>query len=709
MEETIDPGLLEQTKNQIRKLVAEIADLAESDIQPGDFYVEFLNRSVAAVAATGGAFWLLDGRGGLRLQYQVEFGATGLMDGRVQTAPHDALLGCMLQASQAQIIPPGAVIEGMPQAFNPTEFALILAPLTVDKQVVGLLEILMDPTRRAAQQKSTLRFVSDLCDLAATYLKNRQMRQMMSQQRLWNQLEGFTHQVHGSLDLKEASYAVVNDGKRLVGCDRLSVALKISGRTMVEAVSGQEIVEQRSNLVRELTRLCKAVIRSGEDLVYTGSTEGFAPDLRDALEMYVDESGSKVVIVTLLHKPDTIQADGDEKQNREKVPFGCLVAEQIGDELAPTDMHARTEVVARHSSTALWNAQEHHKIFLKPVLKAMGSPWRMFRGRTLAKIAAVLAAVVVFVLAMAFVPCTLTIEGHGSLLPEERCKIYAPPVIGSKVRAVLVDHGDHVKKGDVLLRLESEELIKELRTLQLDEGKAATQAKTIQAQLQQASQHQSGQGADSPEVLQGQLYEARLTEKSARQRIEIIEEQMESLTIRSPQDGIVTTWEAKKNLLGRPVDVGTELLAIASTGGEWLLEVEVPDDDMGPILGARRKLEEDIKAGRRKEGETLSSYFVTMTDPEHRYNGFVRKIAPSAENVAESEQYKNRHVVKVTVGIPDEELQDYLKRNQIKEPRPGAEVRARINCGSTNLAYYLLRKPIQVIHESLLFRWPFLR
>ena len=709
MEETIDPGLLEQTKNQIRKLVAEIADLAESDIQPGEFYVEFLNRSVAAVAATGGAFWLLDGRGGLRLQYQVEFGATGLMDGRVQTAPHDALLGCMLQASQAQIIPPGAVIEGMPQAFNPTEYALILAPLTVDKQVVGLLEILMDPTRRAAQQKSTLRFVSDLCDLAATYLKNRQMRQMMSQQRLWNQLEGFTHQVHGSLDLKEASYAVVNDGKRLVGCDRLSVALKISGRTMVEAVSGQEIVEQRSNLVRELTRLCKAVIRSGEDLVYTGSTEGFAPDLRDALEMYVDESGSKVVIVTLLHKPDTIQADGDEKQNREKVPFGCLVAEQIGDELAPTDMHARTEVVARHSSTALWNAQEHHKIFLKPVLKAMGSPWRMFRGRTLAKIAAVLAAVVVFVLAMAFVPCTLTIEGHGSLLPEERCKIYAPPVIGSKVRQVLVDHGDHVKKGDVLLRLESEELIKELRTLQLDEGKAATQAKTIQAQLQQANQHQSGQGADSPEVLQGQLYEARLTEKSARQRIEIIEEQMESLTIRSPQDGIVTTWEAKKNLLGRPVDVGTELLAIAATNGEWLLEVEVPDDDMGPILGARRKLEDDIQAGRRKEGETLTSYFVTMTDPEHRYNGFVRKIAPSAENVAESEQYKNRHVVKVTVGIPDEELQDYLRRNKIKEPRPGAEVRARVNCGSTNLAYYLLRKPIQVIHESILFRWPFLQ
>ena len=235
--------------------------------------------------------------------------------------------------------------------------------------------------------------MGDLCDLAGNYLKNRQMRQMMSQQRLWNQLEGFTHQVHGSLDLKETAYAVVNDGKRLVGCDRLSVAMKISGRTMVEAVSGQEVVEQRSNLVRDLTKLCKVVIRSGEDLVYTGSTEGFAPDIRDALEIYVDESGSKVVVVTLLHKPE--QEEGAE--HKEKVPFGCLIAEQIGDEVAPTDMHARTEVVSRHASTALWNSQEHHKIFLKPVLKAMGSPWRLLRGRTLAKIAAVLAAILLLI------------------------------------------------------------------------------------------------------------------------------------------------------------------------------------------------------------------------------------------------------------------------------------------------------------------------
>jgi HlyD family secretion protein len=205
------------------------------------------------------------------------------------------------------------------------------------------------------------------------------------------------------------------------------------------------------------------------------------------------------------------------------------------------------------------------------------------------------------------------------------------------------------------------------------------------------------------------MAEARITASSSRQRIDIIEDQMRSMEIRSPQDGIITTWEAKKNLIGRPVDIGTELLQVAATDGEWILEVEVPDDDMGPVLAAKSRLDADIQAGRKPPGTALPAYFVTMTGPEHRYRGYVRKIAPGAETMAESEQYKNRHVVKVTVGFSEDVRKDYMKRNKIDEMRPGEEVRARVDCGRTNLAYYLLRKPIQVFYESVLFRWPFLQ
>jgi multidrug efflux pump subunit AcrA (membrane-fusion protein) len=691
-EETIDPGLLEQTKNQIRKLVAEIADLAESDIQPAEFYVEFLNRAVAAVAASGGVFWLLDGRGNLKLQHQLEYRLTGLMDGRARTQPHDALLGCMVQASQPQIIPPGATIEGVPNAGNPTPFALILAPLMVDKQVVGLIEILMDPTRRAATQKSTLRFVSDLCDLAGTYLKNRQMRQMMSQQRLWNQLEGFTHQIHASLDLKETAYAVANDGKRLVGCDRLSVAMKTGGRVLVEAVSGQEVVEQRANLIRELTRLCKVVIRSGEDLIYTGNTEGFSPDIRDALELYVDESGAKAVIITLLHKPETEETE----KTREKIPFGCLVAEQIGDELAPTDAHARTEVVARHASTALWNAQEHNKIFMLPVLKAVGSPWRFFRGRTLAKILAVLFAILVLIGVLAFVPWKLTIEGRGALTPESRRITYAP--LAGVIVGLPVEHGQRVREGDVLVQLESKELEKQWKELISQRDTALTQKAHLQIQVNKTT--------NSTEVektqLQGQLAEATIKAKSAQEQIELIQDQLAMLTVRAPVSGLITTWEVKKNLYKRPVEIGQELVTVADTLGEWVLEVDVPDDDMGPVLAAQSKLEDEIKRGKKKPSETLKCYFVSATDPEHRYPGYVKRIAAKAELV------EQKHVVKVTVGFTDEVRKDF-ERTTKQELRPGAEVRARIDCGEARLAYVLLRDVIQVFYETVLFRWPFLR
>jgi hypothetical protein len=782
-EETIDPGVLEQTKNQIRKLVAEIADLAESDIQPAEFNVEFLNRVIAAVAASGGALWMLDGRGTLKLQHQIEMRQAGLLDNRQWAAPHEALLGLMMQASGPQIIPPGAAVEGVPNAGNPTSQAMIIAPITVDKHTVGLVEILMDPTRRAANQRSTLRFVSDLCDLAAQFLKNRQVRQMLSQQKLWGQLEGFTHAIHQSLDLKETCYAVANEGKRLVGCDRLSVVMRLNqaARVMVEAVSGQEIVEQRSNLIREMTRLCKAVLHSGEDLIYTGNTEGFPPEIRDALELYVDESGAKAVAITLLHKPET-------ETNKEKVPFGCLVTEQIGDQVASTDMHSRSEVIARHASTALWNAQEHHKIFLAPLLKAIGSPWRFFRGRTLAKILAVVGLVLGTILALTFVPWALTIEGRGSILPDTRHMTYAP--LAGVITQVPFEHGQSVKgphtgengeiiPGDVLVRIESKDLEAQHKKVIADKADAISQISYLQDQIDKTKV------IDERPKLQGEQRQAMIKRDGAEQQLRIIQEQMDMLDVRAPCDGIVTTWDVKKNFLNKPVDIGHELIQVADVTGEWVLEVNVPDHDMGPILEARSRLNSligPVVAARDKldqltsnginaqnaesivnavdelalalrdverksnnknlvdtqaprdslaafskavakvlDGSTadiekateakrsldedlkrttsLNAYFVSATDPEHRYPGYVKRIATRAETV------ETQHVVKVTVAFSDKVRQEFLTRNQ--SLRPGAEVRARINCGDARLAYAMLRDVVQFWHENVTFRWPF--
>ena len=131
------------------------------------------------------------------------------------------------------------------------------------------------------------------------------------------------------------------------------------------------------------------------------------------------------------------------------------------------------------------------------------------------------------------------------------------------------------------------------------------------------------------------------------------------------------------------------------------MEVDVPDDDMGPILAARSKLQKEVAAGTKPAGSSLEAYFVTATDPEHRYPGYVRLIGSRAETV------EQRHVVKVTVGFTDKVRQDFLQRNQ--SLRPGSEVRARVQCGDARLAYVLLRDVVHVFYETVLFRWPFMR
>jgi hypothetical protein len=122
---------------------------------------------------------------------------------------------------------------------------------------------------------------------------------------------------------------------------------------------------------------------------------------------------------------------------------------------------------------------------------------------------------------------------------------------------------------------------------------------------------------------------------------------------------------------------------------------------MGPILRAQSKLDKAIKDGTEKPGTGLEAYFVTMTDPEHRYPGYVVRIGSKAELL------ENEHVVKVTVGFTDKVREDF-KAND-KALRPGSEVRARVNCGNARLAYVLLRDVVHFFYESVLFRWPFLQ
>ncbi len=130
--------------------------------------------------------------------------------------------------------------------------------------------------------------------------------------------------------------------------------------------------------------------------------------------------------------------------------------------------------------------------------------------------------------------------------------------------------------------------------------------------------------------------------------------------------GIITTWEAKKNLLGPPgrdragADLGRRDRRRVGAGGRRSRRRH----GAGP-RGPEQAREGDQGTARSKPGDTLPAYFVTATDPEHRYPGYVRRIASKAELV------EKKHVVKVTVGFSDE------VRKRLPQAEPGAAPRGR--------------------------------
>ena len=288
-EQPVDQQVIEQTKRQIQALVNEIAQLSKQNVAPGEFYSQFLGRIVTAMAAVGGAVWAINEEGQLALEYQINLQQANLHNNEEAQAYHGRLLGKVLSGSEGALVAPHSGTEGDQQAANPTDFLLVLAPLRTDLEAAGVVEIFQRSDANVATQRGYLRFLLQMCELAADFLKSHQLRHYSDRQVLWSRLEDFTRSVHASLEPLETAYTIANEGRRLVECDRVSVAIRKGRKCVIEAVSGQDVFDKRSNTVRLLARLASAVVATGDPIWYTGDTQDMAPQVEEAIQEYIDE------------------------------------------------------------------------------------------------------------------------------------------------------------------------------------------------------------------------------------------------------------------------------------------------------------------------------------------------------------------------------------------------------------------------------------
>jgi hypothetical protein len=610
---------------------------------------------------------------------------------------HDELLRHAVQRAQPGLIPPHSSMagkeEGKPGPGNPTAFVTLLAPVLLDKQVAGLLEIWQDPKHGAESQRGYLQFMMRMGGFVAGYLRNQQLRQMSGQQQVFTQLESYARQIHASLHPTEVAFLVANEGRRLVECDRISVGVRQGKQVRIEAVSGADVVERRSNLVKRMRVLFEAVLAWGEKLVYNGvKDDTLPPRVLAGLDAYLAESNSKLLVVLPLR---------DEREAESKRPArSALLMESFEPPPSTEQLMARLDVISRHAAPALYNAVEHRRIPMRMVWAPLAAVQEGLGGKTRAILTLIGLGLVALVAAMILVPYPLKMDANGQLLPKERAWIYPPYPGHVKGFAPEIRPSSRVAKGQEVVLLYSTELGEKVRKLEGDLVQAKREMDLF-GQLERVQQK-----AEDRIAFQTQYTQASSTFFAKSQELEELRRRTNAslqnpgeFWLRSPMEGKILTsdFESLKNRFLREED---QVLRVGFLDprmpniNDWEIELKIPQKHVGQILAAFPK--GDPKA-------ELDVDLLLTNRPTSTYRGKLArdKVASQAtldRNVHDEPEPVVLAWVRVSgAGIPEgSQLPPDLLLT-------GIEVHARVRCGNHAMGYSLFYGVWEFVYEKVVF------
>ena len=677
---------VENTKRHIRTLVNEIEGLSKSDAKAAEYYPAVLQRIISALAASGGAIWLVDDEGSMRLAHQIQLDP-GLMQANNQEAmTHGRLLTRLFSQGRAELIPPMSGSGEESGEGNPTRFLLVTAPLVSNKQPVGLLEVMQRPDSPAEAQRGYLRFLEHMTKLMGEWIQGNVLQQVSNRQEMWQQSDQFARLVHDNLDLRDTAYTIVNEGRRLIECDRVSVAMLKGGKLKVMAISGQDSIESRSNIVQSLNNLATKVVRSGEPLWYDGSMEDLPPQIEEAIEDYVDLSHGRTITVLPIRQPerktegDVLAARSETNETRTRRDIiGALIVEQIETQLSRQVLEGRVDLVYEHTCRALSNSLSHSQILFMPVWRFLDKMTWMFRGSALPKTIAILSAIAVALIAMFIVPIDFDLEGNGKFKPLDEKQVYAH--VDGEVAGVFVKNGDIVQANTPLLQLKNSELEQQISSIK---GDIATSI----AKRNSAFELQNAPRLTELERnrVQQDIAESTTTIDSKTEQLALLEAKQQKLLRLSPIAGMVTTWDVEKVLNARPVVTGQLLMTVTNLDGDWEIEVRMPEKRM-------RYLDLAMKEAKDKGLDYLEMDFVLKSATEVTRKGKLLTIGVSQRAELDTE---DGSVVKLRC-IPDAEAMQLIRKY------PGAEVIAGVKCGKRSAAFVWFHEVVEWLRINVWF------
>lgn len=712
------PPAKENTGNrfsrQIDEAFEEASKLAGSSLPPSEFYEKFLNRALTAIDAPAGAVWLRTPQGFLQIAQQVNLDKVGLDAKRGGRQCHNEILRQVFQTTPARpcMVEPQGRLTGMAEpgpvpAANLTEFYTLFAPIVQDdktKPPLGLLEIFQQNNLDPRMYPTLLNYTVQMAGYASQYHQFSNVRQSAGLDRVFTQIEAFARLIHGTLNPTECAYHVANEGRRLVECDRLCVAVRHGKTAVVEAVSGADVVEKASTHVRRMRKLFNEVLKWNDKLVFKGvKDESLPPGVLHALDDYLAESQPKLLVVAPIR-------DEREKDDK-KMAKSALLIESFNPPENVEPLLQRLEILSKHAAPALYNAAEVKSIPLKvlwwPVKKVQDGLGGKARLITFLAIAALIALSVVMVL----VPYPLKMDAKGQLEPVEIGQVF-PPIAG-QVKTLNYRPGDKVDSDAEIAEMFSDQLAEKLRQpkaeLMINDANLKILNATPISRIQENDRaNWELKQTTAAAGVTAQSEALRAIQKVFNADIELPGRyfakapKLDLSRVPAHAKWTLLNSDNREQILGRTVKENEPMLRLGYVEGQWHVMMKIPQRNIGHIMKAfddPKLCRVEEKTGRK----FLDVDLLVTSDSDTKRSGRLYLDDVAAEAVPNKDDHnESEPVVIAKVKI---NLDDFPEDRQI--PRAlfvtGQDVHARIRCGDRAMGYSLFHGVWEWFYEKVVF------
>jgi multidrug resistance efflux pump len=434
-----------------------------------------------------------------------------------------------------------------------------------------------------------------------------------------------SHEAFDKKDLDSLSYYIVNSSRPLLNCAR-SAFLDMRGHSAkILSISGQNQVNPNSEYSENLKILAEALREIGkfgeinDDLLKDGKAKEKA---FKALEYFQEEANHAVCAVPL-HSTDAQNTDHDlflwvvEFPKMEKKPY-----EKLLFLLGKSYGQALQYLLKENSSSIFGNI--------------------MKRGRKLSPFKYIICGAVIFFILMFFIKVNQTASADFEIIPAIEHISYAP--FEGIIKKSFFDSGKEVKKGELILLYEKDELLYEL-------AEAQKEFEEISAELDRIRQKSF---AETQELAKVKLLALRKEKKKI--NINRIKWRLERMDMTAKNNGTLVI-APPEEMCGRAVRAGDKLFEVLSP--ETLMAKVFLNEKDSSVLG---------------KDSSMSLYLHTR--PETPISGKIASVTPKPQ-LAENGQFC--YIIKTEI------------KGQPEDAICGMRGIAKVKGKKVSLAYFLFR------------------